>query len=440
VSAARVLAVKHLIRVERDQAFLSRLGPSGVTSEGDARSVAEALELSAGVTRWRRWLDFVLSAHSRRPVDGLDPGVRQVLRVAAYELLISDTPPHAAVHQAVSVVRDIGVAKAAPFVNGVLRQMLRAPNLPDPNGATPEASLALRLSHPDWIAARWVGRFGYDEARDLMSANNQTPTFGLRVNADRISVGELRELISKHGVSSSESGYLADFLVVNRLQPVIQEGLLSDGTCAVQDEAAALIVRLLDPRPGESIVDACAAPGGKALYAASLMGGRGVVHAVDINERRLGLLSRSAKAFGLDNISAHVGDFGSLAASLPASDRVLLDAPCTGLGVLRRRPELRWNRSFDDLQRLVELQQSLLTAAARVVRPGGVLVYGTCTTEPEENEEQVEAFLSAHPNYRLESAASLLPEAIVDDNGYYVSLPHRTGMDGAFAARMIRWK
>jgi len=380
----------------------------------------------------------VLSTFLSRPLEGLDSVVRQVLRVAAYELLIGGTPAHAAVHEAVDAARQAGAANASGFVNGVLRAMVRAESLPEAVGASPEQALAIRLSHPDWIAERWIGRFGFEEARSLMTANNDPPLFGLRVNQGRMSAAELGTMLRGQDVSCRASEFLDDFLVVNRLQPVLQSGFLRNGACAVQDEAAALIVRLLDPSPGETVVDACAAPGGKSVYAASRMNGTGRLLAIDVHEKRLGLVRRSADAFDLGNVETLGGDFRDLARTLPSADRVLVDAPCTGLGVLRRRPELRWNRSASDLHRLVGLQRELLDAAAGVTRPGGILVYGTCTTEPEENERQVEAFLRDRPEFVLESAAALLPPGVVDDSGYYVSVPHRTGIDGAFAARMRR--
>ena len=209
---------------------------------------------------------------------------------------------------------------------------------------------------------------------------------------------------------------------------------MSRGICSVHDESAGLVVALLDPKPGEIILDTCAAPGGKALAAACRMQGSGQLHAWDIHPNRLLKVDESAHVQGLENIHTRVVDL--LDPPEMHADRVLLDVPCTGTGVMNKRADLRWRRSETDLRDLIKLQQSLLDAAAPRVRPGGLLVYSTCSIEPEENELQVDSFSERHPNFTLEHAEDLLPAKVVTPMGYMATLPHRHGTDGAFAARL----
>ncbi len=432
----RALAIDRLVRVERDAAYVARLGDG----EGDAEAERLAADLVAGVTRWRRYLDFLGAHFTRGDYGALDPAVRQAVRVGLYELVERGTPPHAAVSEAVGAVRALGHRQAAGLVNAVLRAAARAMEagaLPVPATGKPERDLAVRLSYPTWLVRRWLARFGETDTEALLRAGNAPPHFALRVNLRRATPELLGYRLDERGVGWRRSAYLDDFLVVERLQPVLRAGLVQEGLCAVQDEAAGLVVRVLDPQPGERILDGAAAPGGKALYAAQRMDDRGEVVALDVHEARVGLVRQAAEAQGLAIVKAQAADLRAFEADEPF-DRVLLDAPCTGLGVLAKRADLRWQRVAGDLPELVALQDALLDAAARHVRPGGLLVYSTCTLAPEENEERVAAFLGRHPNFRLEPVGDRVPGSMQTGEGSYLALPHVHGTDGAFAARLRR--
>lgn len=432
----RAAAARRLLRVEQDRAHVARLA-AGEDDPRDARLVSE---LVAGVTRHRRRLDFILDGFYRGDPAGLDPLLRQVLRVGLYELLVRGTPPHAAVSEAVDAARALFHAGAARLANGLLRAAARAAErdaLPVPATGDPAEDLAVAASHPTWLVRRWLGRYGEDETRALLTADNATPSFGLRANLLKTTVEDLGARLTALGVGWRPSAYLDDFLVVERLQPVLKAGLLDEGLCAVQDEAAGLVVRVLDPRPGERLLDGAAAPGGKAVYAAQRMDNRGVVVAVDAHAARTALVQGAAGAQGVAIVQAVAADLRLFEAEVPF-DRVLLDAPCTGLGVLARRADLRWNRQPGDFAALTALQDALLDAAARHVRPGGLLVYSTCTLEPEENAARVAAFLERHPTFRREPVGALVPEAMQTTEGDFATLPHRHGTDGAYAARLRR--
>lgn len=435
--SARARAVRQLLRIEEDAAYV---GFAGEAAE-DARAARQTTDYVAGVTRWRRWLDFLLAQFYRGDYDAMEAPLRQILRIGAYDLLLTRTPPHAAVHEAVELAKHVLRPGAGRLANGILRTLQRQrDDLPQPQTGDAAEDLAIRHSHPTWIARRWLRRFGPADTEALLRHNNRRPAYGLRPNLLRTDAEAFREALAAEGVEHVPSPYLSDFVRAERLQPVVRAGWLEDGRCAVQDESAGLVVRLLDPQPGETVIDTCAAPGGKALYAAERMQNDGRLIALDIHENRLRLVRTAAEAHGASIIRTEAADARTLArrTDLPSADRVLVDAPCSGLGVLARRADLRWQRQPEDVPALTALQDDLLDAATTHVRPGGLLVYSTCTLAPEENEERVAAFLDRHAGFRLEPAPAHLPRAVVTARGTLATLPHRHGIDGAFGARLRR--
>ena len=433
---AREIAVRRLLRVEDDGAFVARLG-------NDALDPAEARRASgfvAGVTRQRRWLDFLLDAFYRGDVEALQPELRQILRVGLYDLVVRETPPHAAVSEAVAAARVLLHRGAAGLTNAVLRAASRAHaagTLPEPSTGNVAGDLAVRYSHPTWLVKRWLARWPRDEVEALLTADNAAPAFGLRVNTLRATRDEVLGRLRAMGVDARPSEYLDDAVVTRQLQPVLRSELVGEGVLAVQDEAAALVVRVLDPQPGEAVLDAAAAPGGKAIAAAIRMGDRGRLVALDLSEAKTRLVAEAAGRHGVSIVEAVAGDLLTWEPDA-VFDRVLLDAPCSGTGVLAKRADLRWNRSPEDVASLAELQDALLDAAARHVRPGGTLVYSTCSIEPEENEDRVGAFVERHRDFSPVTVGDSVPAAMVRPDGTYAALPHVHGTDGAFAARLLR--
>ena len=359
---ARARAVEQLQRIEIDQAFVGLAGDAEAPL--DARGERQVREYVAGVTRWRRRIDFLLAHFYRGDLDAMEPALRQILRVGLYDLLYLDTPPHAALNEAVELAKRMIRPGAGGLVNGVLRAVLRAKDrLPQPSDADPAESLAIRYSHPSWLVQRWIQRFGPAETEALLQWNNERPVYGVRVNTLKNPIPIFTGLLDEAGVAWTPSPFLDSFVRVPRLQPILRAGWLSEGRCAVQDESAGLVVRLLDPQPGETLLDACAAPGGKALYAAARMENRGRVLAYDVHEGRLGLAARAASEQGVTILTTEAADLRVLARreDAPQADRVLLDAPCSGLGVLAKRADLRWHRSTEEIGQLA----SRLRAAGR---------------------------------------------------------------------------
>lgn len=431
---ARVVAVQRLQRIEHDGAHAARLTDPSVSPEVSR----EAVGLVAGVTRMKRYLDFILGHFVRDQLSHLDDDLLQILRVGTYDLLIRQTAPHAAVNEAVEAAKALMHRGAASVTNGVLRAIdraARAGTLPVPDSGDLASDLAVLFSHPTWPIRRWLHAWGEDETRAFLAATNDAGRYTLRCTAGADGVPALIARLAELDVEAVPARWANDFVQVDRLQPVLRGGLLEEGVCAVQDQAAGLVVRVLDPQPGDAVLDGAAAPGGKAIGAALRMGNEGRVVALDVSEAKADLVRQSAGRQGAGIVEAVVGDLTEWHGD--TFDRVVLDAPCSGSGVLAKRADLRWRRSPQALAELAVLQDTLLDAAAGHVAPSGLLVYSTCSVEPEENDQRVEAFLERHPDFSVESAQPFVPREM-SDGPYYRALPHRHGTDGAFAARLRR--
>ncbi len=438
VSPPRVLALQHLERVRKDDAYVGEL----TADDAEARTRRQARELVAGVTRQRRWLDFVLGEAYHDDYESMEHRLRQILRLGLYELLFQSTPTHAAVDEYVELAKQELRPGAGNLVNGVLRTIDRdREHIPVPDTGDDAEDLAIRYSHPTWMVDRWLDRFGIDETTELLRANNRRPMYGVRINLLRTSRDAVADWLDEHDVVHIDSPYLDNHLRLKRLQALVEGGLLDDGHVAVQDESAGLAMEVLDPQPGDMLIDGCAAPGGKTMHAATRMGGEGTIQAFDVDGQRLETVADAADTHGVpDLVYTEAADLRQVAdqPDPPEADRVLLDVPCTGLGVLAKRADLRWRRTPDDLEEMIALQDQLLDAAATLVKPGGLLVYSTCSIEPEENEQRVDAFLARHDQFAMESVAGHVPDEMVSDAGHLVTLPQRHRMDGAFAARLRR--
>jgi 16S rRNA (cytosine967-C5)-methyltransferase len=440
VSPSRVEALRILCRVEEDRAFADlALDAALERAKLPARDRALTAELMYGTLRWQRRLDWILAPHSRRRLDRLDPWVRNLLRLTAYQLqFLYKVPAWAAVNDAVALTKRRGHAEAAPFVNAVLRSLTRSGSALPPFPEDPVEEVATRLSFPSWLARRWAARFGPDEAERLMTALDERPPVTLRVNRLKCSAEELaKRLAEEEEVVAMPVDYAADALQLQDPAPASRFKAFREGWFSVQDEASILIGHLLAPRPGETVADVCAAPGSKTTHLAQLMENQGRVIAMDRHAARLRLVARAAARLGVGIVECHGGEVQALAARFRARcDRVLVDAPCSNLGVIRRHPDVKWRAQEDQLKALATNQRQILDAAATMLKPGGVLVYATCSLEPEENEDVVLPFLAAHPEWRLDPPTEFpIPP---EPSGAVRFLPHRHGTDGFTAFRLRR--
>jgi 16S rRNA (cytosine967-C5)-methyltransferase len=437
VSQARYEALRILVRVEEDRAFADIVLEHALEhARLEARDAGLCTELVYGTLRWRRHLDWRLGPHLNRPLDKLDPWVRSLLRLTAYQLFFLDRVPRwAAVDEAVSLAKLKSKRPGPPeFVNAVLRALTRAtaaPALP----ALPTEAIAVRCSFPDWIAARWIARYGPEEAEALMLASNERPPTTIRVNTLRITRDALAARLRDEELAVTRpTAFAPEGLTIER-GAVGRWSAFTEGWCTVQDEASMLVARLLDPQPGEVVADACAAPGTKATHMAELMRNRGRIIAMDPQAARLKLVGRATSRLGINIIEAHMGSASSQVGRWRAKcDRVLVDAPCSNLGVLRRNPDVKWRRTEEDLRRLQDKQKTILAAAAAMVKPGGRLVYATCSLEPDENEAVVSSLPGLGTHWQVDPPEGF--PAALDAAGYLRLCPHVHGTDGFTAIRL----
>lgn len=387
----------------------------------DPRERAFATQLAYGAVQRAGTLDHVAARLAKRPVERLDPPVRAALRLGLFQLLFLDgVPDHAAVDGSVELVkRDL--PRAAGLVNAVLRQAAAQGRalvdaLPD---ETPRQA-AIAHSAPAWLAELWFERFGPEDARALLAACNRPAEHALRANTLVTTPGALAAAlpIAAHLGPEPPEAVVAD-------EPFDAHGspLFAAGALLPQSRASQLVAHAVAPQPGERVLDLCAAPGGKTTHLAALMGDEGRIVAVERNAQRADALAATARRMRASIVEVAHGDAAAFTADEPF-DRVLVDPPCSGLGTLRSRPDLRWRASPEQIEQLVREQAAILDAAAAAVRPGGRLVYSTCSLSPRENEDQVAAFLERHPGFRADGART--------------TLPHRDGTDGFFIAGLIR--
>lgn len=436
-TGSRGLAIKILNRIERTDAYLDKLLDAELRStelsDPDKGLLAEIVH---GVMRWQGRLDWVLNGFTHGNFSKSDINIKNAMRVGLYQIFfLTHVPHYAAVNEAVEFVKRIRGEKTGHMVNAVLRNILRTIDaIHYPNQETdPLQYLAVYHSHPLWMVRRWAERFQGEELVKFLTANNEIPGLTLRVNKLKVTPPEFLATLDAGQVSYQGSALIDYFVKVKGLGPVAKTGTFQQGMFSIQDESAALPVLLLDPRPGETILDLCAAPGGKTTFIAEAMGNRGTVVAVDRYDSKLDLIRRGCDRLGITNVTFVSADARTLETA-PA-DRVLVDAPCSGLGTIRKKPDIRWKRQPDDIEKLARLQSEILDNAAKLVKPGGVLVYSTCTTEPEENQAQAEAFLRRHADFAVEDAGGFVPKAVVNAAGAVETYPHRHHIDGSYAIR-----
>lgn len=440
----RQAACETLLRIKKEGGFADRLIDrelSGGALTGPDRALYA--ELVFGVLRRQGALDHILLQLLEKPMVELDPQALVILRIGLYQLTRLDRiPESAAVNESVNLSK-LFTPGTSGLINAVLRNYLRRRDtIRFPDISThPAAAIATRHSQPEWLVEQWIDQLGAAEAAQLAEASSEQPPLTLRVNTLRSSRDELLLEFERQGIEAKPCRYSSDGISVTGRHTVSSLPGFDAGLFAVQDESSQLAGELLGAEPGERIWDACAAPGGKTCHIAQLMDDRGELVATDISRSKLTLVQENTRRLGINSVSTDVADLHQ-PETFPNGhfDRILLDAPCSGLGVIRRNPEAKWRLFSGDITRLAAVQKTLLKNAASRLKPGGILLYSTCSTSEAENELVVEDFLLNHPEFVLENLNDIFSgwSDLIPFYGMFRAWPHRHGMDGFFAARIRR--
>jgi len=441
----RKLAWDVIHRVDREKAYANGL-LDHVLRKAALKEQERAFitELAYGTLRWRGKIDYVIAQFSSKPLAKLDPEILNILRMGVYQLLFLSTPSNAAVDESVKLSKNFTSGKASGFVNAVLRAVDRErDNIKyPPRNDDPVPYLSVQYSHPRWMVSMFIKMLGEAETEELLKVNNILPPLTFRANTLVNSRDELAKyLLEEDGFESVPTPYSPDGIVLKDAPPAGQLGAVNRGLCLVQDESAQLVSRLVAPQPGWKVLDLCAAPGGKTTHLAALMKNEGEVHAVDMQQQKMTMIEDNARRTGVTIIKPRQGD-ASAPLKYPRNsfDAVLVDPPCSDLGIIRRHPDVKWIKHPDRIPELADLQLKIIATAAKYVTAGGVLVYSVCTISQRESEGIIEKFLEKAKAWSLEPAQKIIPEAAdcCTEEGYLKVFPHKHNADGFFAARLRR--
>jgi len=445
--STRRTALDILLKIEKQNAYAAPL-LAGKITKFDSRDRRFLVELVYGVLRRRRSLDWIIERFSRFPLSRMDPTILNLLRLGTYQFLfLSRIPPHAIVFSSVEIAKSLRGKKASGFVNAVLRRISkRGKGVFDllPKEANAEA-LAIRTSHPTWLVRRWINQYGFEETEALCAANNHPPPATLRVNILKTSRQELLEKV-RHAPSFRDAilehaGIARYGLKITPLSAIFETDWIDSGLVTIQDEASQLIGEIASPQSGEKILDACAGIGTKATQLMELSGNGAHLVCSDNIHWKLKQLKTSAKRLGIPHpFCVTASMIHPPLANQPIFDKVLVDAPCSNTGVIRRHPERKWRLREGDIIQMAKIQWHILNAAASRIKPGGALIYCTCSLEREEGEDIITHFVEDHPDFSLDNCGRFLSEEAepYTHNGMFRSFPHRGEMDGFFCARLIR--
>jgi 16S rRNA (cytosine967-C5)-methyltransferase len=443
---SRSLAFLALKNIYQHQAYtdialnrvIKSVNKSGEISQADR---GFACELVYGIVRRQRTLDALIDSLGKKKAVQQPPDLRIILHLGLYQLRYLDRIPNsAAVNTSVELAKTNGIVKLGGVVNGLLRAYIRQSVSGDPLQLPDDSIERLGILHsfPNWIVETWLEQLAIEEVNQLLAWFNQSPKIDLRVNTLKTTITEVETAFIKAGVAVNRIPNLPQGLRIENAGAITELPGYKQGWWIIQDASAQLVTHLLDPQPGETIIDACAAPGGKTTHIAELMTDRGQIIACDRDSKRLNKVRENATRLQLQSIQIQAGDSRNLRQFANIAERVLLDAPCSGLGTLHKRPDIRWRKSSESIQELVSLQRQLLEQVATWVKPNGILVYATCTLNLLENEKVIQSFLEQHPNWSIQSPADMTTKNWVTPEGWMKIYPHRHNMDGFFMVRLIR--
>lgn len=401
-------------------------------------SAAELYNLVSGTIKHKLTLDYLLMRVSKRSIKNMSLPVRNTLRLALYELEYLKTPDYAVINSYVEIMKQKN-SRSAPFVNGVLRNFLRKIaeiKFPDIN-KEPVQSISIVYSHPEWMVSRWLKNYGLENTVKICQYNNLASKLVIRINTLKISKEKFAKILVENNIPFSDDRIVKDSLILHYHGNIKNLPGFDEGYWVVQGESSQLVSIALDPREGEEILDMCAAPGGKTTHIAALTHDRARITALDINSNRLIRLKDNCMRLDIKSVNTITSDARSFNTK-KRLDRILIDAPCSNTGVLVKRSDARWKKTPEDIFCLADMGYKILSNASQLVKTGGIIIYSTCSIEPEENQQLIERFLKENSDFKADKIAPYLPWKTNNDPGYYQIAQYRENIDGFFIARLIK--
>ena len=441
---SRELALKVLVDILQKGAY-SNISLNKCLNKNSLKDCDKAFitELVYGILKNKERLDYVISKFSNIKIKKISVWILNILRIGIYQLMFMDKVlAFAAVNESVKLAKKYGHTYSAKFVNGVLRNVAKNIdniNYPDKD-KNPVEYLSVWYSYPKWLVSRCLNDFGYDFTKDFLESSNEKPKFCIRVNTLKTTVENLMNMLKNDGIIVTKSKVSEYGLIIENPNKIVNSELYKKGYFTIQDESSMLVASVLEPREDDIVVDVCAAPGGKTGHIAEIMKNKGCIYARDLYQHKIKLVEAMTKRLGISNIKTKVFDATNIDNDLLLkADKVLVDAPCTGLGIMRRKPDIKWNKENYDIIDIVNVQYIILENAAKYLKVGGTLVYSTCTISREENIDVVNKFLSNHHNFKMERIDKILPKSLKSDTkeqGYIEFYPNVHKTDGFFIAKM----
>ncbi len=442
--SARELALNILNDIYNNGAF-SNIAIKKHINEGlNHKEEGLIREIVYGVLENDIYLNHIISRASKIKLKKIHPSILNILKMGIYQLIFIDRiPPSAAVNESVNLAKKHGHRGTIGFVNGMLRNISRNKDEFIKIEAKDKIDyISIKYSHPKWMVERWIREFGEDFTEELCRKNNESPKLNIRINTLKTSKDDLKERLKGYGFMVEDSHYAKDSLIIENPIKITELSEFKSGHFFIQDESSTLVGQIMDPIPGSTVIDLCSAPGGKATHLAQMMNNKGRILSQDIYEHKIKLVEENAKRLGINIIETSISDGTKRDESLVnLADYLLIDAPCSGLGLIRRKPEIKRNRKEEDIAELVDIQYSILNNAKDYLKVGGILVYSTCTIEKEENINMINKFLDKNKNFKLvniEDKISNHQNISTLKQGYIQLFPHIHNTDGFYIAKIVK--
>ncbi len=440
----REIAMNILVDINENKAYSNIILNKYLERDIDPRDENFIREIVYGVLENKLYIDYIISKASKVKIKKIHYNILEILRIGIYQIMFMDkVPESAAVNESVKLAKKYGHRGTIGYVNGVLRGIIRnKEELKNIDVQDKIDYISIKYSHPRFMVERWSKEYGVEFTEELCKSNNKTPLLNIRVNTLKIEKEELKDRLSKIGFKVKYGEYAKDSLIVENPQGIIETREFKNGLFTVQDESSMLVSQVMNPREGSVVLDVCAAPGGKSTHMGQIMKNQGRIISRDVFKHKIGLIKDNANRLGIDIIKTEVFDALNRDESLANKvDYCLLDAPCSGLGLIRRKPEIKWNRYEKDIEELSKLQYRIINNVKEYLKIGGILVYSTCTIEKEENILLIQRFLRENPNFKLvnmEDRFNNKRDLDTLKDGYIQLFPNIHGTDGFFIAKMIK--